>query len=111
MHVVACCSVPALRQSEHYFPGSVRQQREGPYRPTLRHLILELLARSIPPKPTNARQYGDVLSAPMRVGDGNGIDAGTGLELPHLLSVIQIDRDEFTRLLTREQKPAACGQD
>src|SRR3984893_17591661 len=111
MHVVACCSVAALTGSQHYFPGSVRQERESPYRPTLRHLFLELLARNVPPKPTNARQYGDVLSALMRVSDGNAIHTGTGLELPHLLSVIQVDRDEFTRLFPREQKPATCRQD
>src|SRR6266545_1927018 len=86
---------------------SVRQDREGPDRAALRHLVLELVARDVPIETADARQHRDVLLAVVAVGDGLRVDAGAGLELPDLLAVLDVERDEFAGLLAGEQEAAA----
>src|SRR4029077_18388250 len=70
----------------HFSPASVRQQREGPHRAALGHLVLELLARDVPVKATDPGEHGDVLPAALRESDRHGVDARAGLELPQLVS-------------------------
>src|SRR5215475_10621150 len=86
---------------------SLRQDGEGPDRAALRNLVLELVARDVPIETADARQHRDVLLAVMGIGDGLRVDAGAGLELPELLAVLDIERDEFTGLLAGEQEPTA----
>ena len=43
----------------------------------------------------------------MGVGDRLGVDAGPSLELPDLLAIVEIERDELAGLLAGEQKPTA----
>src|SRR5262249_11518635 len=86
---------------------SLRQDGEGPDRAALRHRVLELVARDVPIETADARQHRDVLLAVVGIGDGLRVDAGAGLELPDLLAVLDVERDEFAGLLTGEQQPAA----
>src|SRR5262245_64180360 len=88
-------------------PPLLRQEREGPDRSALRHLVLELLARDVPVEPADAGQHGDVLPALVRVSDRHGVDARSGLELPHDLAAVGIDCDEFAGFLAGEQQAAA----
>src|SRR5262245_16357994 len=89
---------------------SVRQQREGPHRAALRDLVLELLARRVPPQSADPRKDRHVLPAVVGVGDRLRVDAGPGLELPQLFAVLEVERKKLAGLLAGEQQPAAGGE-
>src|SRR5437667_10598000 len=89
---------------------SLRQEREGPNRSALRHLVLEPLARDVPVEPADAGQHGDVLSTLVRVSDRDGVDTRPGLELPNDLAGVGIDCTELAGLFASEQQAAAGGQ-
>src|SRR6266851_1523151 len=86
------------------------QERKGPDRSALRHLILELLTRDVPVQPADAGQHGDVLPALMRVSDRDGVDTRPGLELPNDLAGVGIDCNEFAGLFAGKQQAAAGRQ-
>src|SRR5438067_2429888 len=83
---------------------SIRQQCEGPHGAALRHPVLELLARRVPPQAADAGKDGHVLPAVVSERDRLGVDARAGLELPELFAVLDIERDEFAGLLAGEQE-------
>src|SRR5499427_10790077 len=83
-------------------PPLLRQEREGPDRSALRHLVLELLARDVPVEPADPGQHRHVLPALVRVSDRHGVDARSSLELPDDLAGIGIDPNELAGFLTGE---------
>src|ERR1700754_5216364 len=73
---------------------------EDPQHAALRRRVIEARVAA------EARQDGDILLAVELVGDGRGVDAGAGLELPQLLAGLGVIGEEATAQVAGEENAA-----
>src|SRR5258706_8648105 len=81
----------------------LRHQRERPHHAAGGHTVGDKAPRDTA---AAARQHGYVLLAFVRVSDWRRIDRRAGLELPQLLAVVLVERDDFAGELAGEQQAA-----
>src|SRR4051812_22940658 len=86
---------------------SLRHEGERPDGAAARNLVADETRDHAPAQPRENRH---VLHAFVGVGNGRGVDARAGLELPKRLARVLVERHELAARTSREEESTACRE-